>query len=128
MFLDFSTAQPSLITCGVRQGPILGHLLFLIYNNDLNQCFEHFKFIYFADDSTLYAKGKTLSSLTSKIYQELQEVDKWHRINRLSLNVYKSSYTAFKNCSQAVLPQLIIDGISLEHSICTIIPRSIGRQ
>ena len=108
---------PSLFTCGITQGSIHGHLLFLIYINDLNQCSEQLKFIKFADDSTLYAKGKTLTCLTSKINQELKKVVKWLRINRLSLNVSKSSYTVFTNCSQTVLPQIIIDDISLEHSL-----------
>ena len=117
--INGAKSLPSLITCGVPQGSILGPLLFLIYINDLNQCSEHLKFIHFADDSTLYAKGKTLSCLTSKINQELKKVVKWLRINRLSLNVSKSSYTVFSNCSQTALPQIIIDDISLEHSLCT---------
>ena len=75
-------STPSLITCGVPQGSILGSILFLIYINDLNQCSEHPKFIHFADDSTLYAIGKTLSCLTSKMNQELQKVVRL-RINKL---------------------------------------------
>ena len=41
------------------------------------------------------------------------------RINELCINVSKPSYTVFAKCSQARLPQLMIDGISLEHSLCT---------
>ena len=50
-------SQSSLITCGVPQGCILGPLLFLIYFDDFNLCFEHLKIVHSADDSTLYAKG-----------------------------------------------------------------------
>ena len=85
--INGAKSLPSLITCGVPQGSIPGPTLFLIYIYDLNQCSEHFKFINFADDSTLYAKGKTLSCLTSKINQELKKVVKWLKINRLSLSV-----------------------------------------
>ena len=67
---------PFLITCGVPQGCTLDPLLFLLYVNDSNQSSEHLKFIQFADDSTFYAKGTTLSYLTFKINQELQNVIK----------------------------------------------------
>ena len=102
--INEAKSLPSLITCSVLQGCILGPLLFLIYINDLNRCSEHLKYIHFADDSTLFAKSKTLLCLTFKINKELLKLVKWLIINRLSLNVSKSSNTDFTICSQAVLP------------------------
>ena len=60
-----------------------------------------------------------ISCLKSKINQELQKVFKWLRIDKLSLSISQSSYTVFKNCSQAVLlPQIAFDGISLKYLLC----------
>ena len=41
------------IKCGVLQGSILGHLLFLLHINDLNQAIKFCKVHHFADDTNL---------------------------------------------------------------------------
>ena len=41
------------IQYGVPQGSILGSLLFLIFINDITKCSNQFKYILYADDSTL---------------------------------------------------------------------------
>ena len=126
--IDGISSQSTEITCGVPQGSILGPLLFLLYINDFNKCSrsqifnngtECLNFIHFADDSTLYAKEESMQQLAQKINLQLQNVVRWLHINRLSLNVAKSSFTVFSRSPPAVFPSITINGVSLTHSPCT---------
>ena len=103
------------IICGVPQGSIHGHRLFILYINDFNSCTKDLNFMHFADDSTLHTKGKSLSDLAAKIITELHKVVKWLNIKRLSINISKSFFTVFSNVSQANLPSLSINRFSLVH-------------
>jgi hypothetical protein len=46
--------------------------------------------ILFADDSNLITSGNTLSSLESKIKEEIPKLLNWLQTNRLSLNIKKN--------------------------------------
>ena len=51
--IDDITSNRSLIITGDPQGSALGPLLFLIYINDMHMATDKFKYILFADDTTL---------------------------------------------------------------------------
>ena len=79
------------VLCGVPQGSSLGLLLFSLYINDL-PLHTKFHVHLFADDTVLMMKDKNISNLQIAVNQELCDVDKWMRYNRMSLNFLKSSF------------------------------------
>ena len=64
------------INTGVQQGSLLGPLLFLLYINDFYKCSNFFKFIHFADDSTVYASGDNLEELAALSNRELENLNR----------------------------------------------------
>ena len=72
-------------------------MLFIIYINDFSQASSIFKFIIYADDTTLYFVyfGNIIETKECLINAELSNFIEWLNINKLSLNKSKSKYMIF---------------------------------
>ena len=79
------------------QGSILGPLLFLIYMNDLCNTSEVFKYILFADDTSIFMSHKDPHALQHIVNIELTKISQWLYMNKLSVNTSKTNFMIFTN-------------------------------
>lgn len=75
---------------GVPQGSILAPILFLLYINDLPNCITKSNLDLYADDSNLYAVGKTTQEIQTTLQTDVDLVIKWCNNNKMALNPQKS--------------------------------------
>ena len=113
--LKKTNSSHNIISTGVPQGSILGPLLFIIYINDLHKACTKLTPIIYADDTTLYGKlGSFKGDISSEINKELQRVNDWLKINKLSLNISKTKFMIFhKPRRKITVPKLLINGSTL---------------
>ena len=83
------------VTCGVPQGSVLGPLFFLIYVNDMVSASKDQELVLFADDTNIFARSSEPGELFRKINRGMNELDKWFKCNRLTLNLKKTEYVYF---------------------------------
>ena len=60
-FVNGRMSSPNTIICGVRQGSILGSLLFLLYINDLPECLNNSIPSLYADDTEIYTSSYNIA-------------------------------------------------------------------
>ena len=106
----------------VPQGSILGHLLFIIYMNDIHTATNSFKAVLYADDTNLISpicsfnsqhslNHDSLGDVCSNINVELNFILEWLNVNKLSLNASKPKFMSFH------YPQRKVDNLSLDLTI-----------
>lgn len=82
------------VTSGVPQGSHLGPLLFLLYVNDINECFTHSSFLLFADDCKLFMSIKSHQDCCV-LQSDLNNLFEYCERNKLKLNINKCHVISF---------------------------------
>ena len=114
-YVTYNNEQSELkhIPCGVPHGSMLGPLLFLIYINDLSNVCKFAMPIFFADDSNLFRNGKNISDIENELNEELSEMVRWLKINKLTLNVDKTQCMLFSNKKCSTNLNIKIEGTTI---------------
>ena len=85
----YITGYESFINCDVPQGSVLGHLLSLLYINDLNQAIKFCKVDHFADDTSLLCHSNSIKKLNKLVNADLKHLVNRLNANKISLDVKK---------------------------------------
>ena len=76
MVIDGQHSEPKPVVSGVPQGSVLGHILFIVYINDLDDVAKNCKTGSFVDDTKL--KGKIdIAEDTLDVQEDLDSVITW---------------------------------------------------
>ena len=85
------------VVCGVPQGSILGPKLFILYVNDIANVSSLLRFVLFAHDANIFLSGDDAKEISNTLSTELDKLNSWFAVNKLSLNVSKTNYMIFGN-------------------------------
>ena len=112
------------IICGVPQGSILGPLLLLIYVNCLFKASNPLMEVKFADDANLFLSHKNIDTHFASMNKEIENVSRWFKSNKLSLNADETTSLLFHPLSKRqslpqTLPNLLIENIHIKREYVT---------
>ena len=93
--------------------------MFILYINDLCKVSNIVKFILFADDTNIYCLDFDLKELCVNINKELENLNEWFALNKLSLNVSKTNFMRFGNRHSNVKMELRIGDKEIEEVFVT---------
>ncbi|CAG9131177.1 unnamed protein product, partial [Plutella xylostella] len=82
------------IPSGVPQGSLLGPLLFIIFINDIDVCFNNSQFLLFADDMKVFRVVNSPED-SALLQDDLNKLTTYCRTNRLDINVSKCFSISF---------------------------------
>ena len=87
-------SEPFTATSGVPQGSHLGPLFFIIYINNIKECFSNTKFLLYADDLKIFRKIDHINDC-HRLQEDLDKLFTYCKNNSLFLNLKKCQSITF---------------------------------
>ena len=112
-----STSLP--VNQGVPQGSVLGPLFYIIYSNDIIEKVKKSGFTFYADDTVIYSKKKSLEQAGADIQEDLDGLSQWCTQNDLFMNVSKTKvmfYGSKAKINSIDLPEFYINGQPIDRA------------
>ncbi|CAB3244683.1 unnamed protein product [Arctia plantaginis] len=97
------------IPSGVLQGSLMGPLLFTIYVNDIDSCFQSSNLLCFADDMKIYSAISSANDVQA-LQSDLSRLDHYCQLNKLELNPVKCSVVTFGRKRSPILAPYELKG------------------
>ena len=85
-------SSPQKIVCGIPHGSILGHLLFLLYINDLPTSLKESTPCLYADDTQIFSSSYDYNELIDKLNSDLINISDWLARNKLQYHPTKTKF------------------------------------
>lgn len=108
---ESSTAE---VTSGVFQGSVLGPLLYILFINDISQCFIHSKFLMFADDLKIYRQVIDHHD-TILMQNDLDRFNNYCSRNKLSLAYDKCVHITFTRNRNKIMSNYHIGNATIKN-------------
>ena len=109
-----TNSSQEIILCSVPQGSVLGPTLFNLYLNDICNVSSILEFTLFADDTSIIYSHDSTTSLRNTLNTELEKLNAWFNLNKLSLNLKKTNYITFSTNNSDSTSQIAINGSNIE--------------
>ena len=85
--------------------------MFLVYIDDIVNASSKFRYIIYADDTSLLIYDRDLFNLHKNLQTELEFINLWVQANSLTINTSKTNYILFQNRSlNYQMPPLFMEG------------------
>ena len=111
--VDGESSGEARVICGVRQGTVLGLLMFILYINDIdNETSSSIRL--FADDSLLYRTASCTRD-ASELQRDLKQICRWADLWQMNFNVTKCHVLSVTKKTQPLMFPYTIGGQQLQH-------------
>lgn len=89
------------ICSGVPQGSILGPFLYTSYLYDIGRCFQHAKYLMYADDTKIYMQIKSQRDCMN-LQSDLVRMGEYYSDNRIDINISKCQYISYTRKKKSI--------------------------